>query len=76
MFKNPIAVLSHHTFDVMFGAIAMNQRSAWVSGRPFALQSMLGFGVAACIVSQHVAMPPRQPCTTVATPSGIAGSTS
>lgn len=70
---NSMPALFRRAIAGVFGAITANKRCARAPRLPFALRAMLSFGVAACIVTQHVAMPPRQPCTALTAPSGIAG---
>ena len=48
-----------------FGTVDVRGRCLWASYRRFFWQAVLGLGAATCIIGQHVAMPPRQPCSAV-----------
>ena len=48
-----------------FATVGVRDRCLRESYRQFAFQAMLGLGAAACIICQHGAMPPRQPCSSV-----------
>lgn len=54
-----------------FGTVDVRGRCFRALHRQFAWQTILGLSAAACIIGQHVAMPPRQPCSAVVMPAQI-----
>ena len=67
----PIAPILRPVNAARCGTVDVPGQCLWASHRRFFWQAVLGLGAAACIIGQHVAMPPRQPCSAVVMPAQI-----